>query len=189
MIKVIVGLGNPGPKYERTRHNAGFLFVDRLATCSGCHWSNIRQFHGEMAECDIGGNRVMLLKPMTFMNKSGLAVGALMRYYKLDVEQILVAHDELELPENVARLKRDGGHAGHNGLRDIIANIGSRDFFRLRIGVGRPLSGIGVADYVLSSLDDAALISMENLFDKLTKNLDVLISADIDAFNRVANLA
>lgn len=183
MIKLIVGLGNPGQQYEKTRHNAGFLFVDYLAALAGGYWVNASQFHGEMAECDISGSKVILLKPATFMNKSGMSVGKLLRYYKFSAEEMLVAHDELELPEGLVRLKRDGGHAGHNGLRDIIAQIDSRDFYRLRIGIGRPLVGRNVADYVLSKLSVEGLLSLTSLFDVLSSNLDALIAGNLAIIN------
>jgi peptidyl-tRNA hydrolase, PTH1 family len=150
MIKLIVGLGNPGQQYEKTRHNAGFLFLDNLASGQSCLWSGKPTFQGLMAECNISGEKVLLLKPQTFMNRSGLSVGKVARYYKIDVEEILVVHDELDFDVGVLKLKKDGGHAGHNGLRDIIANLGSNGFYRLRIGIGRPPMGGVVADYVLS---------------------------------------
>ena len=151
MIKLIVGLGNPGRQYEMTRHNAGFLFLDRLVFESNCVWVSETRFDGLMAEVGIAGGKVMLLKPGSFMNHSGQAVGKVARYYKLESEQILVVHDELDFDVGVVKLKKDGGHAGHNGLRDIIAHLGSKEFYRLRIGIGRPPAGKAVADYVLSS--------------------------------------
>jgi PTH1 family peptidyl-tRNA hydrolase len=151
MIKLIVGLGNPGRQYEKTRHNAGFLFLDRLVSESNCDWVKESRFDGFLAEINFSGGKVMLLKPDTFMNRSGQAVGKVARYYKLVPEAILVIHDELDFDVGVVKLKKDGGHAGHNGLRDIIAHLGSKDFYRLRIGIGRPLVGKAVADFVLSS--------------------------------------
>jgi len=182
MIKLIVGLGNPGRQYEKTRHNAGFLFVDRLASLSGAAWSRAGQFQADVAECFIGGNKVLLLKPMTFMNRSGASVSAVLRYYKFEVGELLVAHDELELAEGVARLKWGGGHAGHNGLRDIIAHVGTKDFYRLRIGIGRPSVG-GVADYVLSGFSEDALIRVFGLFDVLLRDVDVLLAGNLTAVN------
>ena len=127
MIKLIVGLGNPGRQYEETRHNVGFLFLDYLADVNHLRWSPSRQFQGEITDFAMGGDKLFMLKPMTFMNKSGLAVGSMLRYYKLKPEEMLVVHDELDLAEGVVKMKRDGGHAGHNGLRDIISHIASRD--------------------------------------------------------------
>jgi PTH1 family peptidyl-tRNA hydrolase len=176
MIKLVVGLGNPGRQYEKTRHNAGFLFVDYLAGLSGSGWSSSGHFSGEVAECNIGGCRLMLLKPMAFMNKSGMSVGKFLRYYKLNPEEMLVVHDDLELSEGLVKLKRDGGHGGHNGLRDIIAHIDSRDFYRLRFGIGRPVAGEKVADYVLSGLSLDAQARFAELFEGLAKNMaDVVL--------------
>jgi peptidyl-tRNA hydrolase, PTH1 family len=150
MIKLIVGLGNPGRQYEKTRHNAGFLFLDELVVKLGCKWVNNSGFQGMFSEISIGPQRVILLKPNTFMNRSGLAVGKVARYYKLMPNEILIIHDELDFDVGKVRLKKDGGHAGHNGLRDIIAHLGSKEFYRLRIGIGRPGNDKVIADFVLS---------------------------------------
>lgn len=183
MIKVIAGLGNPGLQYEKTRHNAGFIFLDCLADSMLCRWSTHNQFQAELAEFSIGPNKFILLKPMTYMNKSGLSVGKVLRYYKLEPEELLVVHDELDLSEGVIKLKRDGGHAGHNGLRDIIAHIGSRDFYRLRIGIGRPAVGVNVADYVLSSLSKSVLNGLNEVFGLLIDNLGLLLEGDVPRLN------
>ena len=151
MIKLIVGLGNPGRQYEKTRHNAGFLFLDALATELGCAWAIEPRFQGLFAEGSVASGKVILLKPDTFMNRSGLSVGKVARYYKLLPEEILVVHDELDFNPGIVKLKKDGGHAGHNGLRDIIAHLGAKEFYRLRLGIGRPPAGKVVADFVLSS--------------------------------------
>jgi len=151
MIKLIVGLGNPGRQYEKTRHNAGFLFVDALAQDCGSTFTQSPKFFGDLAECKVGSAKLLLLKPATFMNRSGQSVGALLKYYKLQPDQLLVVHDELDFNPGVVKLKKDGGHAGHNGLRDIIAHVGTKDFYRLRLGIGRPPAGKVVADFVLSS--------------------------------------
>ncbi len=151
MIKLIVGLGNPGRQYEKTRHNAGFLFLDSLADDLGCSWFNESKFQGAFAQGNCANTPVMLLKPDTFMNRSGQSVGKAARYYKLQPEEILVVHDELDFNPGIVKLKKDGGHAGHNGLRDIIAHLNSNQFYRLRIGIGRPAVGKVVADFVLSN--------------------------------------
>lgn len=151
MIKLIVGLGNPGRQYEKTRHNAGFLFVDCLARECGVTFMQASRFFGEVAECSVASEKLLLLKPATFMNRSGQSVGALLKYYKLQPDQLLVVHDELDFNPGVVKLKKDGGHAGHNGLRDIIAHLGAKDFYRLRLGIGRPPAGKIVADFVLSA--------------------------------------
>lgn len=182
MIKLVVGLGNPGRQYENTRHNAGFLFLDHLAAVNGIGWSLSGQFQGGVANFSLGNDKLVLLKPMTFMNRSGLSVGGLLRYYKIKPEEMLVVHDELDLPEGIVKMKRDGGHAGHNGLRDIIAHIGSRDFYRLRIGIGRPVSG-SVADYVLSRPSSHAFELFDSVFRLLESNLNLLLVGDVSAAN------
>lgn len=151
MIRLIVGLGNPGQQYEKTRHNAGFLFLDSLASEQSCVWSNKPSFQGFMAEYHVIGEKILLLKPQAYMNRSGQAVGKVARYYKITAEEILVVHDELDFNVGILKLKKNGGHAGHNGLKDIITHLGSKDFYRLRIGIGRPPgAGAVVSDYVLS---------------------------------------
>jgi len=148
-IRLIAGLGNPGAKYTETRHNAGFWFVDALARQHGARFLAEKRFHGEVAKVDIGGNAIWLLKPATFMNRSGQSLRSLADFYRLQAENILVVHDEIDLDAGTARLKSGGGHGGHNGLRDIIAQLGGRDFHRLRIGVGHPGDRNQVVDYVL----------------------------------------
>lgn len=183
MIKLIVGLGNPGLQYEKTRHNAGFIFLDKLLKTIGGSWQGLRQFDGDVANITINQHKLMLLKPMLYMNRSGLSVGKLMRYYKFAREEILVVHDELDLPEGEIRLKHDGGHAGHNGLRDIIAHVDGRDFYRMRIGIGRPKVGVQVADYVLSNYSAKSLNELNVIFDAFNKILMHLIQGDVAAFN------
>lgn len=148
-VQLIVGLGNPGAEYEPTRHNAGFWFVDELARAAGCALRAEARFHAEVARCTLHGHDCRLQKPTTFMNRSGQAVAALAKFLRIPPEEILVVHDELDLPPGVARLKRGGGHGGHNGLRDLIAHLGTQDFLRLRIGVGHPGDRSQVVDFVL----------------------------------------
>lgn len=183
MIKLIVGLGNPGLQYERTRHNAGFLFLDSMVEQTGGRWSSAAHFQAEMSNIQIGGNKLVLLKPMTFMNRSGLSVGKVLRYFKLATDELMVVHDELDLPEGVVKLKRDGGHAGHNGIRDVIAHVGTKDFYRLRIGIGRPPVGANVADYVLSGLSLRAIDNMDELFRSVTGHIQCALEGDVAAFN------
>lgn len=147
-LHAIVGLGNPGDEYERTRHNAGFWLVDRLAQRARVGLRREAKFHGELARATLGGSEVLLLKPQTFMNRSGQAVQALAQFYKLAPERILVAHDELDLPAGTLRLKLGGGHGGHNGLRDIHRALGE-NYRRLRIGIGHPGDKNLVLNYVL----------------------------------------
>ncbi|HEU0189200.1 MAG TPA: aminoacyl-tRNA hydrolase [Gallionella sp.] len=149
-IRLIVGLGNPGREYESTRHNAGFWWVDELARLHKLSFRSETKFHGLTARGQLHGHEVLLLKPQTFMNVSGRAVVALALFYKIVPAEILVVHDELALPPGVARLKLGGGHGGHNGLKDIIAHLGTRDFWRLRFGIGHPGEGADVANFVLN---------------------------------------
>ena len=148
-IQLIVGLGNPGSGYEPTRHNAGFWFVDELVRRCRQSFRSEQRFHGEVARCLLDGNECRLQKPMTFMNRSGQAVSSLARFFKIPLQQILVVHDELDLPPGTIRLKKGGGHGGHNGLRDLISHLGSKDFYRLRVGIGHPGHRDQVVDYVL----------------------------------------
>jgi peptidyl-tRNA hydrolase, PTH1 family len=149
LIRLIVGLGNPGPEYEPTRHNAGFWLVDRLAERHGGHFRTERKFSAELATVRMEGAEVLLLKPQTFMNRSGAAVQAAAAYLKIPVEQMLVAHDDLDLPPGDARLKQGGGHGGHNGLRSMLSHLGP-EFWRLRLGIGHPGVRAEVIDYVLN---------------------------------------
>ncbi|MEX0899512.1 MAG: aminoacyl-tRNA hydrolase [Gammaproteobacteria bacterium] len=174
-VALIAGLGNPGPEYALTRHNAGFWFADALVSRFDGSFAAAKQFHGEAASIRIAGESVRVLKPMTFMNRSGQAVRALAQFYKIEPAQILVVHDELDLEPGTARLKVGGGHGGHNGLRDITSHLGA-EFLRLRIGIGHPRDARGgePVEWVLKrpSKDDdeairgaigAALDEMERL--------------------------
>ncbi len=148
-IVLVVGLGNPGARYEQTRHNAGFWFVDALADRAGGVLRHEGRFNARLGQVTIDARRCFLLKPETFMNRSGQAVSALCRYYKILPAHLLVVHDDIDLAPGVARLKRGGGHGGHNGLRDIIKAMGDNGFWRLRLGVGHPGTRDEVVDYVL----------------------------------------
>jgi PTH1 family peptidyl-tRNA hydrolase len=148
-LRIIVGLGNPGPEHLVTRHNAGFWFVDLLARRHGGEFRDYRKYSGETARITLSGQEIVLLKPTTYMNRSGLSVRQLSDFYKISPEDILVAHDELDLPVGSVRLKQGGGHGGHNGLRDTIAHIGET-FWRLRLGIGHPGNKAEVIDYVLT---------------------------------------
>ena len=169
-IRLIVGLGNPGAEYARTRHNAGAWFVESLVEREGVRLGRDAKLHAELAKVHVGGNAVWLARPTTFMNHSGRAVVALLNYYRIEPEEALVVHDELDLPVGTARLKFDGGHGGQNGLRDTIGQLGHGRFHRLRIGIGHPghrdkvtpwvLGRPGVDDEVAirRSIDDAAAV-------------------------------
>jgi PTH1 family peptidyl-tRNA hydrolase len=148
-LRIVVGLGNPGPEHQLTRHNAGFWFVDRLARTFGGEFRDYRKYSGETARIAIHGREIILLKPTTYMNRSGLSIRQLSEFFKVAPADILVAHDELDLPVGSVRLKFAGGHGGHNGLRDTIAHIGE-SFWRLRLGIGHPGNKADVIDYVLT---------------------------------------
>ncbi|NOQ14700.1 MAG: aminoacyl-tRNA hydrolase [Methyloprofundus sp.] len=181
MIKLLVGLGNPGNKYSKTRHNAGFLLLDELAKDEGVAFSKQSRFFGDVAEVSKGGDRLYLLKPGAFMNRSGQSVSALMKYYKIRPEEVLVVHDELDFDVGTMKLKSAGGHGGHNGLRDIIASIGAKDFKRLRIGVGRPNAGRAVADYVLSDFSKSDLQQVKELFFEFIACMPLLLRGNFEA--------
>lgn len=178
-ISLVVGLGNPGPKYDQTRHNAGFWFVEALARRHGGAFREERKFAGEACRVRVDGEELWLLKPTTYMNRSGQAVKLFSGFYKIPPEHILVAHDEIDLPPGTTRLKRGGGHGGHNGLRDICAQIG-QEFLRLRIGVGHPGHKDQVVDYVLQrpSRDQEALIRRD--IDAAADLLPLLIAGRLE---------
>lgn len=150
-IRLIAGLGNPGRKHERDRHNVGFWFVSRLAALQKVELRSQPKFHGVVGKARLAASEVWFVMPQTYMNASGMAVGALARFYKIQPEECLVVHDELDFAPGVTKLKRGGGVAGHNGLRDVADQLGTQDYWRLRIGIGHPGDKNIVADYVLSS--------------------------------------
>ena len=166
----LVGLGNPGPEHEDTRHNAGFWFVERVAEHFGCSWRSEPKLSAMAGRARVDGVDVWLVKPLTFMNGSGVTVGALCRYYRLAPTQVLVAHDELDLAPGVIRLKKGGGAGGHNGLTDIIAHVGA-DFWRMRIGIGRPAPRRDLVPYVLGRPSRA---EGEGIESALLRGLEVL---------------
>lgn len=147
--QLIVGLGNPGSQYALSRHNAGCWLVDRLALACGSRFRRESRIKAESCRIQLAGRALWLLKPTTFMNLSGRAVGPFMAFYKIPLQALLVVHDDLDLPPGIVRLKRGGGHGGHNGLRDIIRQLGGNDFLRLRLGIGHPGAGTDVIGYVL----------------------------------------
>jgi len=172
-LRLIVGLGNPGAEHMRTRHNAGFWFVDALALREGGRFGVESKLRGATAKIHYEGQSLWLLKPTTFMNASGSSVAAALRYWKIEPEEMLVAHDDLDLPPGAARLKFDGGHGGQNGLRDIFAHVGHGKFHRLRLGIGHPGPGNKdrVTPWVLgrpSATDEAAILgAIADAFDVL----------------------
>ncbi len=146
---LIIGLGNPGPKYAETRHNAGFWFLDELSRKTGQVLKSQSRIQADALRVEVSGHDSILAKPTTYMNKSGAAVRAILDYYKIPTENMLVAYDELDLPPGVVRLKQGGGHGGHNGMRDIFQHVQARNFLRLRIGIGHPGHKSAVTRYVL----------------------------------------
>lgn len=148
-FELIAGFGNPGSEYAATRHNAGFWFVDELAARAGATFNTDKRFFASVASAQIAGRKVLLVKPMNYMNNSGQGLAAVARFFKIDAKKILVAHDELDIAPGEIRLKKAGGHGGHNGLRDSVAKMGSGDFWRLRIGIGHPGHKSAVSGYVL----------------------------------------
>jgi PTH1 family peptidyl-tRNA hydrolase len=185
-IKLIVGLGNPGPDYEETRHNAGFWFVDRLARQQNHSFRNESRHHAMVCKLIIAGSDVRLLKPTTFMNRSGQAVSSLANYFRLSTEEILVVHDELDLEPGQARLKKGGGHAGHNGLRDIMSALGSRDFHRLRIGIDHPDDRSVVVNYVLGRPSKSDREAINGAIGDAIESLDEIIRGEMNkAMNRL----
>ena len=177
-IRLIAGLGNPGSQYDKTRHNAGFWFVDELARRYSGKFAVEKRFSGEVCKLQVGSTTVWLIKPMMFMNRSGLAVKQLASFYQIPLEQILVAHDELDIAPGDVRLKQAGGHGGHNGLRDCHAHL-SADSWRLRLGIGHPGDRNKVVDYVLSrpSQDDEIVIS--RAIDKAADQIELILSGEM----------
>src|SRR3990170_7474653 len=180
-IRLIAGLGNPGRKHERDRHNVGFWFVSRLAALQEVEMRSQPRFHGVVGKAGRTGGEVWFVMPQTYMNASGMAVGALARFYKIAPEECLVVHDELDFAPGVARLKRGGGVAGHNGLRDIAAHLGTQDYWRLRIGIGPPGGKKVGADYVLSSPPAPERELIESAIARCLEVSPLLLAGDMHA--------
>lgn len=178
MIKLFVGLGNPGAQYEATRHNAGFWWLDALAARWRVNFALQKGFQGLLARAEVSGHSVWLLKPQTFMNLSGHSVAALARFYKIAPEQIVVAHDELDLPSGQAKLKCGGGHAGHNGLRDIHAQLSSPDYWRLRLGIGPPGVKAEVIHWVLQKPSPEQRAALVLCIERTLAAADALVAGD-----------
>ena len=178
---MVVGLGNPGADYENTRHNAGALFVEALARDAGQTLRPEKKYHGLYARIQWQGLDLHLLNPSTFMNRSGLAIKALADFFKITPEQILVAHDELDLPPGTAKLKKGGGHGGHNGLRDTIAHLGTNEFQRLRIGIGHPGDSRKVTGYVLGRLGKQETEELNAVIDEIMRVLPDAASGKLAA--------
>jgi PTH1 family peptidyl-tRNA hydrolase len=184
-IKLIVGLGNPGKKYESTRHNAGFWLVERLAAQRRLTLRKEAKFHALMARLETTSGSAWLLLPQTWMNESGTAVSALVQFHKIAADEILVVHDELDLPPGGVKIKQGGGHAGHNGLRDIIEKLGAPDFWRLRIGIGHPRDAAAteqeVVDFVLHPPRKEEQESIEAVIDRGIAVFDLILADNMAA--------
>jgi PTH1 family peptidyl-tRNA hydrolase len=180
MIKLFVGLGNPGSEYQDTRHNAGFWWIDALAQQLKVKLATDKGYHGLVARTVLHGQTVWLLEPQTFMNVSGKSVAALSRFFKIAPEEILVVHDEMDIAPGEAKLKRGGSHAGHNGLRDIHAQLGTDDYWRLRLGVGHPGVKSEVVSWVLKKPSLDHRIAINQCIDRSLKAIDALMSGDMD---------
>lgn len=178
-VQLIVGLGNPGPEYDQTRHNAGALFVERVAASQRVNLSVDRKYFGLVGKFNHQGREVRLLIPTTYMNRSGQSVAALANFFKLKPEEILVAHDELDMPPGVAKLKQGGGHGGHNGLRDIIAQLGNQNnFHRLRLGIGHPGHASLVSGYVLGRAPRSEQELLDQSIDFALEVLPEMLAGD-----------
>lgn len=180
MIKLIVGLGNPGEQYQKTRHNAGFWLLEALAGAAAASWRDEKKFFGQYCKILLAGRPVHLLMPQTFMNASGKSVAALANFYDIAPGEMLVVHDELDLPEGAAKLKLGGGHGGHNGLRDIIAAVGSRDFLRLRLGIDHPGERAQVVNYVLKPPGKAGQEQIEAAIGRALRALEICQQAGLE---------
>ena len=180
MIRLLAGLGNPGPEYEATRHNAGFWFIDEAARRLHTSLLPDRSYSGMVARVNRPPGPLCLLKPMTFMNLSGKAVAGLARFFKIAPEEILVAHDELDLMPGQAKLKLAGSAAGHNGLKDIEAQLGSAGFWRLRLGIGHPGVKAEVVDYVLRKPKPEDRVAIENSIERSIAALDLMLAGEMD---------
>lgn len=185
-IRLIAGLGNPGSEYKDTRHNAGFWFVDRLAQQQQQPFRSESRHHGLVCKLTIAGEEVRLLKPETYMNRNGQAVSSLASYFRISPDEILVVHDELDLEPGQIRLKTGGGHAGHNGLRDIMSALGSRDFHRLRIGIDHPGDRNAVVNYVLGRPSKSDREAIDGAIDAGIQALDEIVKGELQkAMNRL----
>jgi PTH1 family peptidyl-tRNA hydrolase len=179
-IKLIVGLGNPGKDYQSHRHNVGFWFCDALANLYSSAFKKEAKFFGDVAQITIAGVGVRLLKPGTFMNRSGQSIQALAKFYQLEVDEILVVHDEIDLEVGVAKLKAEGGHGGHNGLRDTIKALDSKAFYRLRLGVGHPGNKTQVADFVLHAPNKSEIGHIQNALVDALQVIEEVVKGNID---------
>jgi PTH1 family peptidyl-tRNA hydrolase len=180
-IQLVAGLGNPGAKYEQTRHNAGFWFVDEVARQYNTAFRSESKYKSDVARCTIAGNDCRLQKPMDFMNCSGLPVASLASFYQIPRSGILVVHDDLDLPPGTVKLKQGGGHGGHNGLRDLISHLGSKDFLRLRVGIGHPGHRDDVVGYVLKNASRDDRTAIDQAIERTVTVLPDIVAGNTEA--------
>jgi len=185
MIRLFVGLGNPGPEYEQTRHNAGFWWIDAVSRALNAPLVQERSYFGLTARTQVHGQTVWLLEPQTFMNRSGQSVAALAKFFKVSPSDILVAHDELDVVPGEAKVKLGGSHAGHNGLRDIHAQLGTDQYWRLRLGIGHPGDKAEVINWVLKKPSLDHRIGIDQAIDRALKALPQLLSGDMEQATRL----
>lgn len=178
-MKIIAGLGNPGSEYEKTKHNVGFMFVDALAEKLGVtDWKD--KFDAKIGEARIGVEKVLLVKPQTYMNESGQAIGPLMNFYKLDVEDLIVVHDDMDIPAGTIRIRKKGSAGGHNGIKSVLAHVGDEHFARVRIGIGRPLPGWTVVNHVLAPFVPEDVTKIEEAIKYLVPAVECIVTDDVD---------
>lgn len=184
ILKVIVGLGNPGSEYSRTRHNVGFMVLDAFAKKHQVtNWKN--KYEAEIGECKIEGEQVLLVKPQTYMNHSGNAVGAIVRWYKLNVEDVVAIYDDMDIPVGNVKLKKHGSSGGHRGVESMLVNLGKEEFARVRVGIGRPLPNWTVVDHVLAKFPEEEQKVIDELSEKLIPAIECIVKQGIDkAMNR-----
>lgn len=178
--QLLVGLGNPGARYEATRHNAGVWLLERVAQGYASGFRSLPRCFGSTADANIDGIRIRLFRPDTFMNRSGRAVSAVAGFYKVPVERILIAHDEIDLPPGTVRLKRGGGHGGHNGLRDVVPQLAGSGFSRIRIGVGHPGHKDRVIGYVLDRPSTAERSEIDDAIERVVDNIARIVGGDLE---------
>ncbi len=183
-MKIITGLGNPGTEYAKTKHNVGFMFVDALAEKLGVtEWKD--KFDAKVGEGRIGTEKVLLVKPQTYMNDSGRSVGPVMNFYKLAPEDLIVAHDDMDIPAGTIRIRKKGSAGGHNGIKSILAHVGDEHFSRVRIGIGRPLPGWTVVNHVLAAFSEEDAPKITEAINYLIPAVECIVNEDVDmAMNR-----
>ena len=178
-MKIIAGLGNPGTEYAQTKHNVGFMLVDALAAhLNAPAWKE--DFFSAITEVRVGGEKVFLVKPLTYMNNSGEALGPMLSYYKMDTDDLIVVHDDMDIPAGMVRIRRKGSSGGHNGIKSILAHVGSEDFTRVRIGIGRPPAGWTVINYVLAPFSSEDAPKIRAAIDYLLPEVECIVTDGVD---------